>query len=325
MMLRAGLLGLGVMGRNHARVLSELDGVDFVGVFDPASNVPDHVHDQPVVHDLDAFLELGLDYAVVAAPTIYHLDMGTRLADAGVHALIEKPVATTAEEAAALRDLFAAQGLIGGVGHIERYNPALQSARKRIEDGLLGEIYQIATRRQGPFPGRIADVGVIKDLASHDIDLTAWVTQQEFVSVNARTAHRSGRPHEDMVVAVGTLSGGTITSHIVNWLTPFKERVTIISGENGMLVADTLTADLTYYENARIQVAWDPGEFRGVSEGDMTRFALNRKEPLLAEHEAFRDAVLTGKPQGIVTLDEGTRIVEIAEQLAADGKARQLS
>ncbi len=115
--------------------------------------------------------------------------------------------------------------------------------------GALGEIYQIATRRQGPFPGRIADVGVIKDLATHDIDLTAWVSQQEFVTVNARTAHRSGRPHEDMVLAVGTLSGGTITSHIVNWLTPFKERVTVITGENGILVADTLAADLTYYEN----------------------------------------------------------------------------
>ncbi len=324
MTLRAGVLGLGAMGQNHARVLAGLEGVDFVGVFDPAPTVPDRVHDQPVIRDLDAFLELGLDYAVVAAPTIYHLDMGTRLAEAGIHALIEKPVASTAKDAATLRDLFTSRGLIGGVGHIERYNPALQAARDRIEAGQLGEVYQIATRRQGPFPGRIADVGVIKDLASHDIDLTAWVAQQEYVSVNARTAHRSGRPHEDMVVAVGTLSGGTITSHVVNWLTPFKERVTIITGENGILVADTLTADLTYYENGRIQVAWDPGEFRGVSEGDVTRFALDRKEPLLTEHEAFRDSVLAGEAKGIVTLAEGTRVVEIAEQLVLDGLERRL-
>lgn len=325
MALRAGVLGLGVMGSNHARVLAGLEGVDFVGVFDPAPSVPDRVHDQPVVRDLEEFLKIGLDYVVVAAPTIYHLDMGTQLANAGVHALIEKPVASTAEDAGALRDLFAAKGLIGGVGHIERYNPALQAARQRIEDGLLGEIYQIATRRQGPFPGRIADVGVVKDLASHDIDLTAWVAQQEYVSVNARVAHRSGRTFEDMVVAVGTLSGGTITSHVVNWLTPFKERKTIITGEKGMLVADTLTADLTYYENARIQVAWDPGEFRGVAEGDMTRYALDRKEPLLAEHEAFRDSVLAGEARGIVTLAEGTRVVEIAERLVQDGLSWRLS
>lgn len=324
MTLRAGLLGLGVMGSNHARVLANLEGVEFVGVLDPGENVPDTVHGKPVVRDIEALIDLGMDYAIVAAPTVFHLDMGTRLAEAGVHALIEKPVASTAEDAAVLRELFAAKGLIGGVGHIERYNPALQAARQRIEEGMLGEIYQIATRRQGPFPHRIADVGVIKDLATHDIDLTAWVAQKEYVSVNARTAHRSGRPHEDMVVAVGTLSDGTITSHTVNWLTPFKERVTIITGENGVLVADTLIADLTYYENGRIQVAWDPGEFRGVSEGDMTRFALNREEPLRKEHEAFRDSVLTGELKGIVTLDEGTRVVEIAEKLAADGVARRL-
>lgn len=324
MVLRAGLLGLGVMGSNHARVLASLQGVDFVGVYDPSPTVPERVHDRPVVSELDQLLELGIDYAVVAAPTTFHLEMGTRLAEADIHALIEKPVASTAEDSRTLRDLFAAKGLIGGVGHIERYNPALQAARERIAQGMLGEIYQIATRRQGPFPGRIADVGVIKDLATHDIDLTAWVAQQDYVSVNARTAHRSGREHEDMVLAVGTLSGGTITSHVVNWLTPFKERVTIITGENGVLVADTLTADLTYYENGRIQVAWDPGEFRGVSEGNMTRFALDRKEPMLAEHEAFRDSVLAGEARGIVTFADGTRVVETAEQLALDGFTRRL-
>jgi len=91
-----------------------------------------------------------------------------------------------------------------------------------------------------------------------------------------------------------------------------------------VLVADTLTADLTYYENGRIEVAWDPGEFRGVSEGNMTRYALDRKEPLLAEHEAFRDSVLAGEPRGIVTFAEGTRVVEVAEKLVADGAAAKL-
>ena len=326
MVLRAGVLGLGMMGRNHARVVAGLEGVELIGVFDPADNVPATVHERPVFHTLDALLDAGIDYAVVAAPTAFHLDMGVQLAEAGVHALIEKPVASTAEDAATLRDLFAAKGLIGGVGHIERYNPALQEARRRIEDGLIGEIYQVVTRRQGPFPGRIADVGVIKDLASHDIDLTAWVTQQEFVSVSARTSLRSGRPHEDMVVAVGTLSGGTITSHTVNWLTPFKERSTIITGEKGVLVADTLTADLTHFQNGTILNTWDQAAvFRGVSEGDMTRFALERTEPLLAEHQAFRDSVLAGEPTGIVTLAEGTRVVEIAEKMAADGLEWRLS
>lgn len=326
MTLRAGVLGLGVMGRHHSRVLSTLSGVEFVGVYDPADAVGPTIEGRPIVKDLEQFLDLGFDYCVVAAPTIYHLDIGTRLAERGIHALIEKPVASTTDDAIALRDRFTAAGLVGGVGHIERFNPALQAARVRLADGLLGDIYQIATRRQGPFPGRIADVGVIKDLASHDIDLTAWVSQQTYVSVNARTAHRSGREHEDMLLAIGTLSKGTIASHTVNWLTPFKERTTIITGERGALVADTLTADLTHYQNGVIENTWQQvSSFRGVTEGDMTRFALVRKEPLLAEHEAFRDAVLTGDTSSIVTLDEGANVVRIAEQLALDGVSHKIN
>lgn len=313
------------MGRHHSRVLNNLEGVDFVGVFDPADTVPTHIEGKPVFKNLEQFLDLGFDYCIVAAPTIYHLELGQQLAARGIHALIEKPVASDSTSALELKELFRSAGLIGGVGHIERFNPALQSMRKRIEEGLLGDIYQIATRRQGPFPGRIADVGVVKDLATHDIDLTAWVSQQTYVSVNARTAHRSGRDHEDMVLAIGTLSKGTIATHTVNWLSPFKERTTIVTGELGALVADTLTADLTYFQNGVIQNSWDRmSSFRGVSEGDVTRFALNKKEPLLAEHEAFRDAVIRGDSAGIVTLTEGADVVMTAEKFVADGLDHQL-
>jgi predicted dehydrogenase len=326
MNLRAGVVGLGVMGRHHSRVLNSLEGVDFVGVYDPADSVPEQIEGKPVVKDIELLLDMKLDYCVVAAPTIYHLDLGRILASRGIHALIEKPVASDTEAALELKRLFTDAGLVGGVGHIERFNPALQSMRKRLEDGMLGEIYQIATRRQGPFPGRIADVGVVKDLATHDIDLTAWVSQQSYVSVNARTAHRSGRSHEDMVVAIGTLSDGTIVTHTVNWLSPFKERTTVVTGEFGALVADTLTADLTYYQNGVVQSSWDRvSSFRGVSEGDVTRFALDRREPLLAEHEAFRDAVISGETSGIVTLAEGADVVMTAERFVADGLTHKLT
>lgn len=326
MQLRAGVIGIGVMGSHHSRVLADLEGVDFIGVFDPAPSVPESIEGQPVVSDLDAFLALKPDYCVIAAPTIYHLDLGTTLADHGIHALIEKPVATDSQAAATLVRLFNDAKLIGGVGHIERFNPALQSMRARIAAGQLGEIYQVATRRQGPFPGRIADVGVVKDLATHDIDLTAWVTQQNYVSVNARTTHKSGRPHEDMVVAVGTLSSGTITNHVVNWLSPMKERTTIVTGELGTLVADTLTADLTFFANGTIQVTWEEvSAFRGVTEGDVTRYAFEKREPLRTEHEGFRNAVLTGDTSGIVTLSEGLRVVETAEKIVANGLEHRLN
>jgi UDP-N-acetylglucosamine 3-dehydrogenase len=315
-MLRAGLVGLGMMGRHHMRLLNQIDDVHFVGLHDPALIGQDSIDGHQVFPSFEELIAQGLDYCVVSAPTVFHLELGIQLAGAGVHALIEKPVAPTHVEATQLVEAFKNAGLIGGVGHIERFNPALRAMRQKIEDGLLGEIYQISTRRQGPFPARIADVGVVKDLATHDIDLTAWVAQSPYKTVSARTTHKSGRAHEDMVVAVGTLENGVIVNHVVNWLSPFKERNTTVIGDKGALVADTLTADLTYYANGVVNNNWDNvSAFRGVAEGDVVRFALNKVEPLLAEHLAFRDAVTGKNDEGIVTLADGLAAVFIADQM----------
>jgi len=228
---------------------------------------------------------------------------------------VEKPLASDPIAAKRLTEAFENAGLVGAVGHIERYNPALQQARSRIQDGELGQLFQVLTRRQGPFPARIADVGVVKDLATHDIDLTSWITQQKYRAVSARTAHRAGREYEDLVAVVGTLADGTIASHTVNWLSPFKERRTIITGERGAFIADTLTADLTFYANGSMATEWsDMALFRGVSEGDVIRYAIAKPEPLRTEHEKFRDAVL-GKSTDIVTMREGMATVVVADAI----------
>src|SRR5918999_620733 len=255
--LRAGLVGLGAMGRHHARILSELDGVDLVGVVEPAAVSGAAARGARVVRSVPELVALGVDYAVVACPTASHEEVGVELAAAGVCALIEKPLADSAPAAGRLAAAFEDAGLVAGVGHIERYNPALQSLRARLEGGALGEVFQVVTRRQGPFPHRISDVGVVKDLATHDIDLTAWVTGQEYVSVSARTVSKSGRPHEDMVAVVGQLSDGAMVNHLVNWLSPLKERSTVVTGELGCFVADTLTADLTFYANGAWDTEWE--------------------------------------------------------------------
>jgi len=318
--LRAGLIGLGAMGRNHARVLNLLDGVELVGVLDPAPGAaaPFGV---PVVTDIEQFIALGLDYAVVACPTGLHEEVGLRLAEAGVCALIEKPLAPSLEASKRLVEAFESRGLVGAVGHIERYNPALQSLRSRLEAGELGDIYQVVTRRQGPFPGRIADVGVVMDLATHDIDLTAWVTGRSYESVSARTVSRSGRPHEDMVSVVASMQDGLMANHLINWLSPMKERSTVITGAKGCFIADTLTADLTFFANGAIGTEWEAlRAFRGVSEGDMVRYAIPKREPLLVEHERFRDAV-EGKESDIVTLRQGMRTVEVAAAILESAKS----
>lgn len=313
--LRAGLVGLGMMGRHHARVLASLDGVDLVAVADPGGDPHSVAGGREVLSSVEQLVARGVDYCMVAVPTVFHEEIGLALAAAGVHAMIEKPLAQDTPSAERLADAFDRAGLIGAVGHIERYNPALQSARARLEAGELGRVYQVTTRRQGPFPSRIADVGVVKDLATHDIDLTAWVAQQDFTSVSARTAHKSGREHEDLVAAVGQLADGTVTNHLVNWLSPFKERVTVITGEKGAFIVDTLHADLTFHANGEVAQTWDAmSRFRGVSEGDMVRYAIARPEPLRVEHEQFRDAVL-GRESDIVTMAQGMNTVRVAEAI----------
>lgn len=133
--LRAGIVGFGVMGRNHARILTGLEGVDLVGVVDPAGR-PDRVpHGVPLLESVAELVEVGIDYAVVACPTALHGEVGLALAEAGAGALIEKPLAESVEAAERLVTAFESRGLVAGVGHIERFNPALQSMRTRLEAG----------------------------------------------------------------------------------------------------------------------------------------------------------------------------------------------
>lgn len=319
--LRAGLVGLGMMGRHHARALRELSGVDLVAVADATGDPHRVAGSTPFCSSVADILGHNLDMVVVAVPTAFHEEVALQFADAGVHTLVEKPLANTVDEGSRLTNAFESRGLVGAVGHIERFNPALQSMRQRIEAGELGEVYQIATRRQGPFPSRIADVGVVKDLGTHDIDSTAWLAQSSYSTIYAQTALKSGRPHEDLVVATGRLLNNIVTSHLVNWLSPLKERVTIATGEKGSLVADTITADLTFYENGIIATTWDSvAAFRGVSEGSMIRYALAKREPLIVELEAFRDAVL-GLRNDVVTMREGLDTLRVAEAAIASSNS----
>ncbi|MBF4575765.1 Gfo/Idh/MocA family protein [Frondihabitans sp. VKM Ac-2883] len=322
--LRAGLVGAGMMGRHHARVLRQVDGVELVGLADPGGDPHSVAGATPFHESVASLVDQGIDIAVVAVPTALHETVGLQLAECGIHALIEKPVASTPTAALRLTEAFESSGLVGAVGHIERFNPALRSLRSRLGNGDLGEIFQVATRRQGPFPARIADVGVVKDLATHDIDLTAWLCRSDFVSVFGQSAYKSGRPHEDLVAFSGRLADGTVTNHLVNWLSPFKERLTIVTGSRGTFVADTLTADLTFYENGTVSTSWDTvAAFRGVAEGTVTRFALEKKEPLLAQHEAFRDAVL-GLPSQAVSLRDGLQALVVAEAAIASAARHEV-
>jgi predicted dehydrogenase len=302
-----------MMGKNHARVLSELEGVDFVAVVDELGDPHGVRGGAALLRTLEELSSLDVDFAVVATPTSTHEDIATWLFDSGIHTFIEKPVSTDASSAQRILESCQKSGLQGAVGHIERFNPAIRELKNRLLEGEIGDVFQIATRRQGSFPARIGDVGVTKDLATHDIDLTMWVSQSDYSHVFAQSAHRSGREHEDMISVSGRLANGIIVNHVVNWLSPMKERVVVVTGDKGTFVADTLTGDLTLHENGAFTVDWESfATFRGVTEGNVTRFAYPKREPLRSELEGFRDAIARNGDD-YVSLAEGVRVVEVAD------------
>jgi predicted dehydrogenase len=323
--LRVGLIGLGMMGKNHLRILSSLQGVELIGVADPLAKIgiTSEIRGCETFTEYRDLLDRSLDYCVIAAPTGFHKEISVSALGRGVNCLIEKPVALNYEEALEIQSVADKAKKLVAIGHIERYNAAIRQLKKRLLGGDLGAIYQISFRRQGPFPSRIADVGVVKDLATHDLDLAMWLSESQFSSLNAQTTHRSGREHEDLVSITGKLQNQVVVNLLVNWLSPLKERSVVVTGEKGAFVVDTLNSDLTFYENGNHQMTQESFlHFKGVKQGNVTTFAVDKPEPLRVEHENFRDKLL-GKESDIATLIEGIETVRVADAVLQSSSSGQ--
>ena len=310
--LRVALVGFGSMGQNHARVLQSLSGVNLVSIVDPqkAGLYWSGLH---VTSTLDQALDSGIDYAVVATPTSTHLPICLRLAEDRIPTLVEKPLALNVEDAEKIEAVFRQTGTKCAAGHIERFNAAMIESKKRIEDGIIGQMLQIATRRQSHYPSRVGDVGVVLDLASHDIDSTLWLTGSNYSSLSTTGLAQFDLRREDLVSVTAKLDSGVVVNHLVNWLSPIKERKFVILGEEGSLEIDSLTSDLTFFAHGHVQTQWNYlANIRGPSEGEITRFSFVKPEPLLTEHENFRDYVL-GRSDQVVSLDSALNVMRVAE------------
>src|SRR5947209_17209835 len=200
-----------MIGRHHVRLLESSNRVEFAGAVDPAGDRFNAVHDQ--THVFGSVAELlassAVDFAVVAVPTDLHLPVVQELAGSNVAVLIEKPLAATVDEALEIIRICEQAGIPAAVGHVERFNPALQELRRRLLEGQIGRLFTISTTRTGPFPDRVRDVGVVKDLATHDIDLVSWLADSPIATVSAQTQNLSGREHEDLVLVTGALESGS--------------------------------------------------------------------------------------------------------------------
>jgi UDP-N-acetylglucosamine 3-dehydrogenase len=322
--LRAAVIGTGAMGRNHVRIYGDLPGVDLVGVVDADQVQMQRAIGKSSVRGYISVEQLlrheTVDLASVAVPTQLHHAVTSALLAAGVAVLVEKPFAFTVEEGLDLLERAERAGRPLMVGHIERFNPAVIELKRRLDAGELGHVFQIHATRVGPFPSRIRDVGVVIDLATHDLDLMRYLLNQEAVRVYAETGRNIHTAHEDMLSGVIKFSQGTVGVLDINWLTPTKQRTLSVTGEKGMFLANYLTQDLTFYENKAYPVEWDQlRALTGVAEGSSIRFALYKEEPLRAEIAAFVASVRNDTPVP-VSGAEGLAALRLAEAIVEAGR-----
>jgi UDP-N-acetylglucosamine 3-dehydrogenase len=327
--LKAAVIGVGAMGRNHARVYTEIPQTQLVGVADVSEENARHVgtkYSVPAYTDYRQLLDRERpDVVTVAVPTSLHQGVAEAAMEAGAHILIEKPITATVEAAQALIERANALERQLMVGHIVRFNPAIQALKQRLDAGDLGRIFQIVCRRTGPFPARIRDVGVVVDLAPHDLDVMRFISGDEPVRVYAETERQIHTDHEDSLAAVLRFKSGFTGILEINWLTPTKMREVVVLGERGMFRVDDLTQDLYFYENAQANgEMWSTLQLlKGVSEGKMIRHNLKRYEPLKAELEAFATAVLEGQPMPVSGKD-GLAALRLALMLVQSARQHQV-
>ncbi len=327
--MRVAVIGVGSMGFNHLRVYSELEGVQLVGISDVSAERLESLKTRfpvPTYTDYRELIEKEKPEAVsITVPTSEHEQVASFALRAGVNVLVEKPIAATVEEGQRLIALAQEVDRQLMVGHIIRFNPAMQELKARLDAGELGKIFQIFCRRAGPFPARIRDVGVVVDLAPHDVDIMRFLTGMDPIRVFAETEQRIHTDHEDMLFGLLRFPHGITAALEINWLTPTKLRETLVLGEKGMFRVDDLLQDLYFYENSQATGELWAGikSIRGVSEGKMIRYAMKRQEPLKAEIQAFLDAVENGTAVP-VTGEDGLKALRLSLALVESGVKHQV-
>jgi predicted dehydrogenase len=288
--LRAAVIGLGAMGRHHVRVYGELNDVELVGIVDINRAAAERAGKGRLIEaytDVEEMLAKARpDIVSIAVPTSMHHSVALQVIEFGADVLVEKPIASSLEEAEQITSAAERAGVRLMVGHIERFNPAVRELKNRIDQA--GTIFQTVARRVGPFPERIRDVGVVVDLAAHDIDAMRFLLNLPAERIYGETARRIHTDHEDMLFGTIRFSSGVIGCLEVNWLTPTKIRELSVVGSRGTFIANYLTQDLSFHENSAVSSEWaDFTSLQGVSEGNAIRYSFARQEPLRAELEAF--------------------------------------
>ncbi|ABD06317.1 Oxidoreductase-like [Rhodopseudomonas palustris HaA2] len=316
--LRVGVIGAGVMGTNHGRVLAGLPGVTLVGIVDPLDEHRNRAVELigcKTFATVDELLLAGVDAVTIAAPTHLHHEIALTCLGRGIHSLVEKPIASTVAEG---REIVAAArkaGVTLMVGHVERFNPAVAAIKQAIRNE---DILSIGITRVGPFPPRMSNVGVVIDLAVHDIDLIRWFTDSEITEVQPQLSSAIAEREDIALLQFRTASG--VLAHInTNWLTPFKARTVTVATRGKYVMGDLLTRQVT-----------ECFGFKADGSYSMRHLPVGHDEPLRAELIAFLNAVrsngvpaVTGE-EGVASLEIAIQCLEQPPKVAAGGRKEPL-
>jgi UDP-N-acetylglucosamine 3-dehydrogenase len=325
--IRVGLAGLGSMGRNHLRVIEANPGARLAAIADPVPATLEAANTRigaaGFSEPLAMIAEADLDALVIAAPTTAHVPLALAAIQRGIAVLVEKPLASTVDEALTIVAASKATGVPVQVGHVERFNPAVRELGRLLGEGWLSSVYAITSRRAGPFPARIRDVGVTVDLATHDVDICSWIAGERPVRVHAETAQRIHADHEDLLFGLLHFPSGVVAQLDVDWLTPAKRRQLVVVGEEGMFELDYLTQRLTF---TRATDTTNPrliGGYAPTFEGEIAELPVPTGEPLALELEAFLRVVRDGgRPE--IDAEDGCWAVAIARGLLESATERRL-
>lgn len=306
--LNVAVVGCGSWGRNHARVYNDLQDASLLAVQDMDGGIAREVGERYRVDwytdPEKIFNRPDIEAISICTPTLTHADIALKAIKAGKHVLVEKPMTNTIDEAKSLIKAAEAHGVHLAVGFVERFNPAVREAMKIISRREIGEVILAHARRVSRRPPRVGDVGVIKDLAIHDIDIVTQLFNAEAEEVFA-TAGSIAHRFEDYANIIIRFRDDRNAFIEANWLTPRKVRRLIITGTEGLVNVEYIAQEITVENNTRLYQPF-----------------IEKKEPLMLELEQFVESILKDEPPEPSGLDGlwALKICRAALQSAETGR-----
>jgi len=308
--LGVGVIGAGFWGRNHARVFTELKETELLAVCDIDAERAKAVAKQFGVKAYTSTAKMlkrkDIEAVSVCTWSTSLAKEALKALKAGKHVLVEKPMAANSKQAENLLKTAEKEGLHLSVGFLMRFIPGLQYIREAIMRKDLGELVCATAKRVSEWPERIGDIGVVKDLAIHDIDVMRYLFKSDLVAVYAKTGNMRHRKFEDYAHIMLTFEHGKNAFIEANWLTPYKTRVLVVTGSKAIAKLDYITQELTIEtakETVQPRIPW--------------------QEPLKLELQHFANCIL-GKEKPFITGLDGLKALKIAEAAIKSSKTGKL-